>query len=117
MNLHDAIMNLRADVPGDCDEKSYRIGHRDARHAAAELVAALPVSPSAQEWRSIASAPKGTQILVWIVGIEPRPRIAYWSDRASHGGGVGWFGLQSQHFIGLNVTHWMPLPAAPVREE
>ena len=43
--LHDAIMNLRADtpdVPPRTDwAQGYRLGHRDARHAAAELVASL----------------------------------------------------------------------------
>ena len=73
--------------------------------------------PTETRWQPIESAPKdGTQILVWVVGIEPRPRIAYWSDRARHGGSVGWFGLQSQHFIGLNVTYWMPLPAPPTEK-
>lgn len=67
---------------------------------------------AASAWQPIASAPKdGRQILLWIVGIEPRPRIAYWSERGSDS---GWYGLQSQHFIGLAVTHWMPLPSPPV---
>lgn len=43
--LHAAIMNLRCKTP-DYSEINYghyyRIGHRDARHAAAELVAAAP---------------------------------------------------------------------------
>jgi hypothetical protein len=49
--LHAAIMNLPADGPGlvgwhaDCTQTAYRLGHRDARHAAAELViAAAPES-------------------------------------------------------------------------
>ena len=43
MDLHNAIMNIPcdADVLGLPDKATaYRIGHRDARHAAAELVAA-----------------------------------------------------------------------------
>lgn len=41
--LHNAIMNIRALTPtgfGDAERKAYKEGHRDARHAAAELVAA-----------------------------------------------------------------------------
>ena len=44
--LHQRIMNLRADQAGLQPSPlrlAYRDGHRDARHAAAELVAALPV--------------------------------------------------------------------------
>lgn len=66
-------------------------------------------------WQPIATAPKdGTQVLLWIVGIEPRPRIGYWAQR---GDGVGWYGLATQHFFGGNVTHWMPLPAAPQEDK
>jgi hypothetical protein len=51
--LHDAIMNIPVD-PALADEwlggaEAYKSGHRDARHAAAELVlgSPLPVSPVA----------------------------------------------------------------------
>lgn len=43
MNLHNRIMNLQVPPPRracECSSKesaAYRIGHRDARHAAAEL--------------------------------------------------------------------------------
>ncbi len=42
-DLHNEIMNLPCKVPADYDIKqrlAYKVGHRDARHAAAELVAA-----------------------------------------------------------------------------
>lgn len=42
MSLHDMIMNLPAHVPGnlvDSEDGWYLEGHRDARHAAAELAA------------------------------------------------------------------------------
>lgn len=39
--LHNTIMNLACIVPIDVDEKSYRLGHRDARHNAAEKVLAF----------------------------------------------------------------------------
>jgi hypothetical protein len=48
--LHAAIMNLRGDVDPDwtqAERHMYKIGHRDARHAAAELViAALRPEPT-----------------------------------------------------------------------
>jgi hypothetical protein len=62
-------------------------------------------------WQPIETAPKdGTQILLWITGIEPRPRISFWSERGSES---GWYSVQSHHFIATIVTHWMPLPEAP----
>lgn len=75
-----------------------------------KIAACLRASPETG-WREISTAPKdGTQILLWITGIEPRPRIGFWAER---GVNLGWYGLQSQHFIGMNVTHWQPLPPSP----
>ncbi|ATN92923.1 hypothetical protein QGX11_gp160 [Pseudomonas phage PPSC2] len=39
MSLHNEIMNLECCVPTECNDTKmpYKIGHRDARHAAAEL--------------------------------------------------------------------------------
>jgi hypothetical protein len=41
MDLHGQIMNLPARLPSDCAKMAtstaYKAGHRDARHAAAEL--------------------------------------------------------------------------------
>lgn len=42
MNLHGSIMNLEAKTPSELDKaagliEAYKMGHRDARHAAAEL--------------------------------------------------------------------------------
>jgi hypothetical protein len=42
MNLHGKIMNIPAKTPHDLEKAdglvhAYRLGHRDARHAAAEL--------------------------------------------------------------------------------
>lgn len=54
-DLHNAIMNLPCNVPdgyapGKADEAVYRIAHRDARHAAAELVSAhLAAHPAGAE--------------------------------------------------------------------
>jgi hypothetical protein len=59
--LHAAIMNLPCRIPfphngGELDEKrAYRVGHRDARHAAAELVAAA-FSSMEEEVRELVEA-------------------------------------------------------------
>lgn len=53
-DLHAAIMNLPCNLPdgwGGIQQTGYKIGHRDARHAAAELVAAT--KPAASEAVSV----------------------------------------------------------------
>jgi hypothetical protein len=38
VNLHNRMFNLRCEVPPMVvDDQAYKLGHRDARHAAAEL--------------------------------------------------------------------------------
>lgn len=37
MNLHNEIMNIQARIGTYNDEYCYKLGHQDARHAAAEL--------------------------------------------------------------------------------
>ena len=37
MNLHNQIMNIQTRIGTYNDEFCYKLGHRDARHAAAEL--------------------------------------------------------------------------------
>jgi hypothetical protein len=59
--LHGAIMNIPARLPRECTNLSarfaYKMGHRDARHAAAELaLAASPASPAADRAELAAEA-------------------------------------------------------------
>lgn len=59
VDLHNAIMNLPADVPKSCGSHdlmlAYKIGHRDARHAAAELaLSAISAQVPAAEVRAAA---------------------------------------------------------------
>lgn len=58
------------------------------------------------EWRPIESAPKdGTPVLVWVAaahGLDPFITRCAWHDDA------GWCADELRE-----VTHWMPLPAAP----
>lgn len=53
MNLHNQIMNISCEYQGkifkwaESEQLAYKLGHRDARHAAAEL--SLPYEPPAME--------------------------------------------------------------------
>jgi len=54
MDMHGQIMNLQCTIPGTLalnEHRAYKIGHRDARHAAAEL--ALKADALAQALRDI----------------------------------------------------------------
>lgn len=59
MNLHNEIMNIQCDSNDECTYKygqehhhtSYKLGHRDARHAAAEL--SLKAEARIEELRDI----------------------------------------------------------------
>jgi hypothetical protein len=55
MTLHGKIMNLPARMPSECAKMAastaYKAGHRDARHAAAEL--ALKADALADELRDV----------------------------------------------------------------
>lgn len=55
MNLHGKIMSLRAKPPKNWDVKAwvdaFKAGHRDARHAAAEL--AMKADALAEELREV----------------------------------------------------------------
>jgi len=60
-DLHNAIMNLRCDVQncilgGAPAEMAYKMGHRDARHAAAELAIGFKAAPVAQSTAGAAKA-------------------------------------------------------------
>ena len=69
-------------------------------------------------WRPIADAPRdGTWILTWVGGVvKPFPYICAWSDSYSiHGLGGNWNDGLCQ--MGIEVTHWQPLPPPPAREE
>jgi hypothetical protein len=50
-NLHAAIMNIPCapKVPAEFDIRSYAMGHRDARHASADLVTLSQQAPSGQQ--------------------------------------------------------------------
>jgi hypothetical protein len=88
-------------------QRRYRLNTTNAM----QLQDDLRAEAKSTGWQPIETAPKdGTQVLLWIDGIEPRPRISFWSERGSDS---GWYSVQSRHFIATIVTHWMPLPTAP----
>jgi len=56
MNLHNEIMNINC-TPGHAyaaNQAAYKLGHRDARHAAAEL--ALKADAEIEKWKVLAEA-------------------------------------------------------------
>jgi hypothetical protein len=72
----------------------------------------------ARRWQAIESAPKdGTWILTWVGGVaKPFPYICAWSDSYSiHGLGGNWNDGLCQ--MGIEVTHWTPIPAPPQEVE
>lgn len=109
--LHRDIMNLRCEYVGKQPSPhrlGYREGFRDARHAAAELVAALPPgdAPPSCQWREIASAPQGTLILLCSMTATELCESYF----------VDWLvdGRLCSRKHTAKPTHWMPLPAPPV---
>ena len=79
--LHAAIMNLRGNAsfggaPHSPEHRAYRIGHRDARHAAAELVSAsLSASPASNAWgasvETVMALHKAVRVAVTAQCIDP----------------------------------------------
>lgn len=127
--LHSAIMNLPCKVPtieasnGKHDliwASGYKLGHRDARHAAAELVcAAIPQAVSAEpQWLPVSGRmpEKDVEVLVYDSSAD-HVYVTQWCDwweaPVSFSSkticvGEGWETGEYEH-----VTHWMPLPPAP----
>ncbi len=73
------------------------------------------------DWQPIETAPKdGTRILLWPVKVHRKEKltyeeiavIGYWYEWPNDAGGA-WCGATRSKSIPLNLTHWMPLPAAP----
>ena len=79
-----------------------------------QLIARLEAAEAAMQWRPIEEAPKdGTEIMTWVGGVaQPFVYLCRWSDSYSiHGLGGNWTdGLCN---MGIEVTHYMPLPAPP----
>ncbi|MFZ3286604.1 MAG: DUF551 domain-containing protein [Telluria sp.] len=133
-DLHDAIMRLPCDsnlAHGD-PETAYKYGHRDARHAAAELAIAQPVAAQGGQdagWISVDDVKKPvgrTPILVAVSFVrygehdDGSPGEYHGVDVTEgeyvpgHGERECYFeSFQGTHGDASHVTHWMPLPAAP----
>ena len=127
-DLHAQIMNIQCQkVPafafasGDVGPeqlRAYKAGHRDARHAAAELAlkaVAQPVPPAA--WQPIETAPRtGVRVLYlsnefgeYVGNHPPKCAPGDWSFIDGVWGG-------SANRQAATATHWMPLPAPPTKE-
>lgn len=123
--LHAAIMNIPCHPYRDGEEFviGYKFGHRDARHAAAELVAALAAQPApAASQAASHSAPEPVarwirveddfpkmyeRVLVLTTDAEDDPHHAL----AHYNGSVGFLGIGGHR---LNpVTHWQSLDQPP----
>ncbi len=131
MNLHDEIMRIpcdpkRSPCRGVSAELAYKSGHRDARHAAAELAAAAE-QPVAQErtvlgWRDMGSAPKDGTMIRLLVEFEdnateddggPSITIGFNSlgnDQIDKWNFAGWCWTHDRFTGGIGTPiRWLPL--------
>ena len=128
MSLSAEIMNLPVPkVPpipltggpsAENEARAYKWGHRDARHAAAELAVA---HEAANGWQPIETAPRDSKArLVWV----PENKCVFcvtWTNGDVDGGSEGparpgWviFGGGYRSYLrDGGPTHWTPLPKAP----
>jgi hypothetical protein len=118
VDLHNAIMNLpckrtMSHFAGRDEMLAYKEGHRDARHAAAELA----IAPASQE---------GAHAAQWISVDERLPEYGqsvlalYWpyKNRANPQAVTSAEYIDGQFFLNDGEqmhypSHWMPLPPAP----
>jgi len=127
IRLDAAIMNIQCKGPAlamtVAEQRAYKLGHRDARHAAAEL--ALATQPQAPQgavtgWQPIETAPKDwTDIQLWARGVwypecawgmqtypgnSERVILVYQDDYDCNG---------PVYTKVIDPSHWMPPPSAP----
>lgn len=142
VSLHDLIMNLTCAMPPEYDAMpnerlARKLGHRDARHAAAELAATREAALIAQcdqlraalpQWISIDDERKPAFRHPVLVRVEWRKLVRSDSDedeyehgvdvtegeycKATEGGSNYFESYQGTHHDSSNVTHWMELPSA-----
>jgi hypothetical protein len=113
--LHQAIMNLPSKKTTWASRflhAAYDVGHKEALHAAAELVLAAGLP----QWLPIESAPKdGTRVLVYrdFPGLEKVIEIDKWWPAIGRWQKWPWNHPDEQ------PTHWLPLtlPLPPEGEE
>ena len=136
-DLHAAIMNLRnpRDMPA-----MYQAGFCYARHAAAELAALS--APAVPQWVPVSERLPDSGLIVLacytnVLGNVRRIRAQWTAEKTSESTGdydfgvydeatdtyydpPGWYECidhwdeySSVFVTGVEITHWMPLPAAP----
>lgn len=63
------------------------------------------------DWRPIDTAPKnGTAVLVALAGGMYTPTVAYWRSSIT---GSMWTIPETNRYLIVEPTHWMPLPEPP----
>lgn len=104
---HDPDQACDIHVPGDPDAGTAWAGYRPAARAAIAEIAG---------WRPIEVRPPSGWLLLWVRPgrldmIEPAgPCIGMWHEQ------YGWLDERGEGMLEI-VTHWLPLPAAPQRED
>jgi hypothetical protein len=101
---------------------AYKVGHRDARHAAAELVNGVELRAGSSDvrdqahWRPIQSVPTdGSEVLLYLPAPYNRVVKARWFD-VWENWIEGEFPDPHDEYCGIGSrlpTHWMPLPTLP----
>ena len=90
---------------------SYASGHKEARHAAAEIALEADRMLASQQWQDISTAPKdGTKFIAFEeTRSECRIYECCWHDEFSLGHAYWLDDYDSEP----DPTHWMPLPEPP----
>ncbi|AWL04262.1 DUF551 domain-containing protein [Massilia oculi] len=131
-DLHDAIIRLRETSPYDpvrhsTEHVAYKCGHRDARHAAAELATGSTAGQVAVPgWISVDERFPGEQgqdseeVLCFLSGHCAMTDFEC-RDGAGWGIRLGYYDAEKGMFRtggrpDASVTHWMPLPPSPAKE-
>jgi hypothetical protein len=106
----DAVIHAEPTVCGLTD---FSLGNWDETVLAAWNRRATPEAPS-DAWQPIETAPKdGTWILGWAQSDSTPYRVSWGRN---HNGSMTWC-TSSFSFVGGYITHWMPLPAPPLRPD
>lgn len=136
--LHSDIMNipcnaLHAASPNQEVQRAYKEGHRDSRHAAAELAASMAAQAPVREvpgWVSVKDHLPEDKQLVWCTRYDGRVHLARRHGNKPLASGEPWNNCYwwdeetGSNWSDVTVSAWMPvaerirpLPAAPVQQE
>ena len=112
----EAIDALRAALKGESVQEPVRLQCVHCGTVYAEGVP--PAVASTEGWQPIATIPAGVDVLLLLADgkmlvhkLKVKSSMV-WSSQYPQGKTTNW-----HSFDGLNPTHWMPLPAAPKKED